>query len=57
MSDEEQKNNEMKEFISNLMKQKENAIKSELEKSEKITALEAHLMETQREKDSVEGEN
>ena len=47
----------MKEFISNLMKQKENAIKSELEKSEKITALEAHLMETQREKDSVEGEN
>jgi hypothetical protein len=33
LEEEEQKNKELKNFIDNLMKQKEGAIKSELEKS------------------------
>ena len=39
LAEEEAKTNELKAFINNLMRQKETAIKSDLERSETIIAL------------------
>lgn len=48
LEDEEAKNKDLKNFIDNLMKQKEGAIKSELQKSENIINLESNLIELER---------
>ena len=57
LEEEEQKNKQLKNFIDNLMKQKEGAIKSELEKSEQIINLESSLIEMERERDVYREEN
>ena len=51
LDDEEQKAMELKTFIGSLMKQKEAVIKSELEKSEQIIALEGNILELTRDRD------
>jgi phosphoglycolate phosphatase-like HAD superfamily hydrolase len=57
LEEEERKNKDLKTFIDNLMKQKEGAIKSELDKSEQIINLESNLIEMERERDVYREEN
>ncbi len=57
LEEEERKNKDLKTFIDNLMKQKEGAIKSELDKSEQIINLESGLIEMERERDVYREEN
>jgi CHASE3 domain sensor protein len=53
LAEEEAKGNELKVFISSLMKQKEAAIKSELERGETILTLESSLHEMGKELELV----
>ena len=48
LSEEEKKGVELKDFIGSLMKQKETAIRNDLDKSELIISLETTLMETNK---------
>ena len=56
LEDEESKGTELKNFINDLMKQKEQAIKNELEKSESIIVLEGSIVELTREKEMLSEE-
>ena len=52
--EEERKSDELREFISNLMKQKEDIIKKELDKSETLLTYETDLETLKHEKESLE---
>ena len=52
--EEERKSYELREFISNLMKQKEDIIKKELEKSETLLTYETDIQSLKHERESLE---
>ncbi len=57
MAEQESKTGELKLFISNLMKQKEIAIRSDLQKSENLMVLQAGLSQVNKELELMREEN